>query len=152
MTTNATAVAFTKLYIGPTGSIPSSPDLFTEIKEIFNVGDLGIMFNMIQTNSLGDGYDRELKGTVKVTQFPLVLNRSINDPGQILLKAAAAVTTQALYPFKMTFNDAVSTPTTIYFQGKVTGFVTKGGEANTVRRVDSGISVEMDTITETLAA
>lgn len=145
------AVAFSKLYIVSSSAAPS-PDQYVEIGNIFNMGDIGIMFNEIQTNSLGDGYDRVLKGTRKLTMFPLVLNRDITDAGQIILKAAAEVSTQALYSFKYTFNDTISTPTTITFKGKVMGFVTKGGGANDVRKVESSIAVETDFIVETLAA
>lgn len=145
------AVAFTKLYIAPVQSVPS-PDDFLQVGNIFNIGDLGMSFNEIATSDLSDGFDRTLKGTVKVVSFPVILNYDPSDLGQALFRTAGENTENELYNFKVTYNDTITTPSTWTFKGKVMGFLIKGGGPNDVRKVDSGISVEMDTLDFTAAA
>lgn len=148
------AVAFTKIYIAPVGATPS-PDAaaFVEAANVFNQGDIGIMFNEIQTNSLGDGYDRVLKGTRKVTPFPVVFNYDPTDAGQAAWKLAAEDSNNHLYNFKLVFNDAITgtNNTTYLFKGRVMGYVVKGGGANDVRKAESAVSIETDTLSYTPA-
>lgn len=146
------AVAFTKVYLSSTGV--ESPDSFVEVGNIFNIGEIGIMFNEIDTSSLSDGYDRKLKGTVQVVQFPVVLNYDPEDEGQQDWREAGEDTTNTLYYFKITYNDASgspATPSTWEFQGKVNGFKHIGGGANDVRKVQSAVLMEMDTLVFTEA-
>lgn len=145
MTTQA--VAFSKLYISSTGV--ESPDSFQEVTNIQNFGDIGIAFNKIAFSSVSDGYDRELKGTVQVSSFPVVLNYDSSSQGQEDFRDAGEDTSNTLYYFKYTFNDASgspATPSTFEFQGKVNGFRFGGGGANSVRTVNSEVMIEMDTL------
>lgn len=146
------AVAKTQLYIADPGVIVASPDPYTEITDINNIGELGIQFQAIAMETIGDGYTRQLKGTQSSPSLPLVLNRDNSDAGQQALKAAAEDATQALYNFKIVLNDTGnSSPTNFVFKGKVMSFISVFGGVNDPRRANAAIEVEPDTITETVA-
>jgi hypothetical protein len=146
-------VAFTKLYIAPVGTLAPSPDPYVEASNIFNLGDIGIMFNEVATSSLSDGYDRVLKGTRKVVVMPVLFNYDPADLGQIAWKAAGEDSNNHLYNFKMAFNDAVTTVKGTYkFKGKVMGYLIKGGGPNDVRKAEANISIETDTLIFTPAS
>lgn len=141
------AVAFSKLYISSTGA--ESPDSFEEIGNIFNLGEIGTMFNEIATSSLSDGVDRILKGTKQTPVLPLVCNYDPADQGQQDLQAAGEDDGNTLYYFKLTYNDesgSPATPSTWEFQAKVNGFKHIGGSANDVRKISSNILIEADTM------
>jgi hypothetical protein len=40
-------VAGTKFFIGPAGSVPASPDLFVEVGDISNLGDIAQQFAQV---------------------------------------------------------------------------------------------------------
>jgi hypothetical protein len=140
------AVAGTKLFIGTTQTVPS-PDLFTEIKQCANIGEIGTNFNKIAVESVGDGYTRQIKGTQLSPTFNLVLNRLADDPGQLALVAAAADRT-SLYNFKIQDNDTArnNTPTQIFFKGRVFGSPITYGGVNALKQISSTIEVEPDSI------
>lgn len=153
MTTTAQPVAGCTLWIAPTGAAPTSPDQWTQIKNIVTYGGLGTEFTTITVESVDDGYTRQLKGTQKSADFPIVMNRIEDDPGQIALKAAA-LNQNDLYNFKLIENDKVTTngaPTVTVWKGRVSGFYNAYGGVNDVKKVNSGIYVEPDTIVITAA-
>lgn len=140
------AVAGTKFYIGGTQTVPS-PDNYTEVKQTYNLGPVGTTFNKIAVESVGDGYTRQIKGTQLAPEFPLVLNRLADDPGQLLLIAAAADRT-TLYNFKIIDNDISgnSVATQIYFKGRVYGSPIQYGGVNDLKKINASIEIEPDTI------
>jgi hypothetical protein len=148
-TINPGAIAGTKLYIGTSEAIPS-PDDFIEVKNISNLGSFGgTNFNKIALESVGDGYTRQLKGTQLAPPMDVVLNRDDDDPGQVLMKAASA-DRNSLFWFKVEENDGPPTnitPTYTRFQGRVYGWVTTGGGVNDLKRINTSIEIEPDTIT-----
>lgn len=95
------AAAGTKFYYGTAGVSP----VYTEVKDVSNLGDIGTNFAKIAVESLGDGYTRQIKGTASAPSFTVTLNRNPTDPGQILLQAAAA-DRNTLFNFKVVENDA----------------------------------------------
>lgn len=146
------AVAGTKLYIGTTETSPS-PDDWVEIKNISNLGNLMTQFAKIAVESVGDGYTRQIKGTQSVTPMDLVLNRDDTDPGQIAAKAASA-DRNSFYWFKIEENDIGSgaRPTTSVFKGRLYGSGSSYGGVNDLKKINTSLEVEPDSITVTAAA
>jgi hypothetical protein len=140
-------VAGTKFFIGPAGSIPTSPDQFIEVGDISNLGDLSQQFDQVTIESIGSGDSYSLKGTRKNPNIDLQLNRNDADLGQIALKAAAAATRGTLYPFKILETDGGFAT----WQGEVFGYGPSYGAVNTVRMVKTSVSVRPSTLTITLA-
>jgi hypothetical protein len=140
------AVAGTKFFIGGTATVPS-PDVYTEVKQCATLGTIGISFNKIPVESIGDGYTRQIKGTQIAPTFDLVMNRLADDPGQLLLITASNDRTQ-LYNFKVQDNDTAGnlTPTIIYFKGRIYGAPIAFGGVNDLKKINTSIEVEPDTI------
>ena len=152
----AGAIAGTKFYIGGTGALAPSPDnvLWVEIKNLSNLGAYGgTNFNKIALESIGDGFTRQLKGTQLAPTMDIVLNRDDTDAGQLALKASSA-DRNALYNFRVDENDigTGANPTRTIFKGRVYGYATAGGGVNDLKRINTSIEVEPDTILTTQAA
>jgi len=137
------AVAGTKVYIAPanTDIPPASPDVWVEIKDISNIGDIGTTFAKIARESVGDGYTRQIKGTESATAFPLVCNRDDDDPGQVALRAAAG-DRNSFFPFKVLENDGSSAT----FLGRVYGKTNNYGGVNDLKKFSTEIEIEPDSI------
>jgi len=152
------AVAGTKCYIYSTAAtagvfaVPASPDLWLEIGQISNLGNLMQQFAKIAVESVGDGYTRQIKGTQSVPEFALVVNRKDDDVGQVKLKAVLT-DRNSLWWFKIAENDILtSNPTTSFFQGRVySGGSTYGG-VNDLKKSNYNIEVEPDSISTVAAA
>lgn len=140
------AVAGTKLFIGTTETTPS-PDDWVEIKNISNLGDLMTQFAKIAVESVGDGYTRQIKGTQSVTPMDLVFNRDDTDAGQTAAKTAAA-DRNSFYWFKIEENDIGSgaRPTTTTFKGRLYGAGSAYGGVNDLKKVNTSLEVEPDSI------
>jgi len=152
----AGAIAGTKLYIGGTGTLVPSPDniLWVEVGNLSNLGVYGgTNFNKIALESIGDGYTRQLKGTQLAPSCDIVLNRDDTDLGQIALRAASA-DRNSKFNFKIEENDIGSglNPTRTVFKGRVYGYATAGGGVNDLKRINTSIEIEPDTIIQTAAA
>jgi hypothetical protein len=152
----AGAVAGTKLYIGGTGTLVPSPDNVAWI-EIGNISTLGAYggtnFNKIALESVGSGFTKQLKGTQLAPSMDLVFNRDDADLGQLALKAASA-DRNSLFNFRVDENDVGTgaNPTRCVFKGRVYGYATAGGGVNDLKRINTSIEVEPDTIITTQAA
>lgn len=146
MTAGVGPVSGTKFYIGPAGGIPTSPDLFVEVKDISNLGNLAQQFAQISVDSIGDGDTYTLKGQRNFPDFALTLNRNDSDAGQIALKAAAAATRGTLYPFKIVETDGGYAT----WRGEVFGYGPSYGGANAIRTVQTSVSIRPSTLTLTL--
>jgi hypothetical protein len=145
MTAGVGANAGTKFYIGAAGSPPTSPDLWIEVGDISNLGDIMDQFTQITVESLGSGYSYAIKGTENFPNLDLTLNRNDSDVGQIAMKAASAATRGTLYPFKIVDYDAG----TAIWQGEVFGFGRSYGSVNVLRTVKTSVSIRPSTITMT---
>lgn len=151
---NVGAVAGTELYIADPGPLSPEP-AWVQVNNLFNIGELGTTDSEVQVESIDDGFTRILKGTTSSAAFPVVMNRDFADDGQNAMAAAHEDKTQALYNFKLVLNDQPaggSSPSIFTFQGKVMGFARSFGGTNDVRRVNSSIAVEPDSIVETVAS
>lgn len=151
------AVAGTKLYIGGTTTIvPSpdnpSPDIWIEITNVSNLGQVMLAFAKIAVESVGDGFTRQIKGTESAPTFDLTLNRLDSDLGQLAVKAAN-LDRNNFYNFMVKENDPGTNgnPTTTVFKGRVYGFGSQYGGVNDLKKITSSIEIEPDTIV-TIAA
>ena len=143
------AVAATRLYIGPGGTLPLSPDAYVEITNISNIGDIGTIFTKIAVESVDSGYTRQIKGTQSTPTFPLVLNRKDDDAGQLEV-LDASTDRNTLFNFRVVENDGegdINASTKIYFKGRIYGFLRKYGGVNNLKQVSSDVEIEPDTIT-----
>ncbi len=144
-------VSGTKFYIGPAGAVPTSPDLWIEIGDISNLGDIAQTFDQIAVESLGSGDTYQLKGQRKYPNIDLVLNRNDTDTGQIALKAAAAATRGTLYPFRILESDGnASSQAVITWTGECFGYGPSYGGVSALKSVKTSISIRPSTITITL--
>jgi hypothetical protein len=151
MTAGVGPVSGTKFYIGPAGSIPTSPDLWIEVGDISNLGDIALQFSQIAVESIGSGDTYQLKGQRSLPNFDLQMNRNDSDVGQIALKAAANAVRGTLYPFKILESDGgATTPGTATWQGEVFGFGPSYGGISALRSVKTSVSIRPATLTITL--
>jgi hypothetical protein len=141
-------VAGTKFYIGPAGSAPTSPDLWIEVGDVNNLGDIAEKFTEVNVASVGSGDEYQLKGTRTFPNFTLEMNRNDGDAGQIALKAAASATRGTLYPFRVLDYDGTVQGSAIW-QGEVFGYGPAYGSVNTLRMVKTSISIRPSTLTLT---
>jgi hypothetical protein len=146
MTAGVGAVAGTKFYIGPAGAPPTSPDLWIEVGDISNLGDLALQFQQIAINSIGSGDTYQIKGTRSVPNIELTMNRNDTDVGQIAFKAASEAVRGSLYPFRIVDYDGGSA----VWQGEAFGYGPSYGGVNDVRMVKTSVSIRPDTLTITL--
>ena len=151
MTAGVGPVSGTKLYIGPAGGIPTSPDLWVEIADISNLGDISQQFAQITVESLGSGDTYEIKGQRSFPNLAVVMNKNDGDAGQIALKAAASAVRGTLYPFKIQEVDgAATTPGLVTWTGECFGYGPAYGGVANLRSVKTSISIRPATITITL--
>lgn len=142
MTAGVGPVSGTKLYIGPAGAIPSSPDLWVEIKDIVTLGNIAQTFSAINVESIGDGDTYSVKGQRSFPDFALTLNRNDSDAGQLALKTASAATRGTLYPFKIVETDGG----TVVWRGEVFGYGPSYGGVSALRTVTTSISIRPSTL------
>jgi hypothetical protein len=130
-----------RAYIGPSVADATDVDLqdfesysYTEITEIVDLGSFGDSANTITHVSLGDRRVRKFKGSFDAGTPTWSLGRDTTDAGQIALVAAAA--TDFDYAFKIVFNDgsdgSPSADSIVYFAGKVMGYTTDVGNADSI--------------------
>lgn len=150
MTAAVGPVSGTKLYIGAAGVLPTvtSPDEWTEIKDISNLGDVSEQYAQIAVESIGDGDTYHIKGQRQFPNLDLVLNRNDSDTGQGALKAAAASARGTLYPFKIVEVDGGLAT----WSGEVFGYGPAYGGVSALRTVKTSISIRPSTLTLTLGS
>jgi len=151
MTAGVGPVSGTKFYIGPAGGIPTSPDLFIEVGDISNLGDISQTFAEIAVESLGSGDTYQLKGQRSFPNVQLVLNKNDSDAGQIALKAASSASRGTLYPFKIQEVDGgATTAGSVTWTGEVFGYGPAYGGVSALRSVKTSVSIRPSTLTITL--
>ncbi len=125
----ANANAASKLYVCPT---PQNSNLtleqfelleWTEIKGLGNVGEMGNNTNILNYDTWSDDVVLKAKGMTDAGSPEIECARIPSDPGQIVLRAAAAVGNNNNYAFKMLRADAQGNgdPSVFYNRGLVTG-------------------------------
>ncbi len=144
--------AGTKLYIAPPAtSLTFSPDLFIEIGEIANLGEIGRTYTEITSEAVGSREVRKFKGTYNDGTMQVVVNFDADDAGQE--DVLDAVASDEDYWFKIIANDDTggnTVPTTITFQAKVMSspFVFGGPNQVVQRNIALAIKSGSTTITE----
>lgn len=101
---------------------------YVAIGKVGNRGDLGPDTNIVNYPTLDTSVQYKQKGITDAGDFEIEVAYAAQDPGQLLLRAAAL--TPWNYAFKIEFNDApsgVSAGTVVYNAGIVTGPVRGGG-------------------------
>ncbi len=120
---------------------------WTEVGLIESFGEFGRQFDLATFQAVKDGRTYKLKAGYNDGNIQFTLGQDLSDAGQLALKTAAELTTQANYGFRIEFNDAPSTvggPTTVYFRGLAMSFRSQMGAANAVIRATSSVEVNSD--------
>lgn len=102
---------------------------WVEIGAIGSRGEMGNTTNILSYDTWNTTVDQKAKGRTNAGDPELEVARIADDPGQIILRTAAAVGNNNKFAFKEERNDAPAggTPTIIYNRGIVTGPRRPGG-------------------------
>jgi hypothetical protein len=153
------AVAGSKLYIGGVKASQAADfvagDFTSETWVLIDgwtqMGAVGDAAQVITSSLINRGRDVKQKGTKNAGSMQNTFAVISSDAGQTAL--LAAVNTSSNYAFKLTFDDAatspaspVPTPTTNYFVGLVVSAQEAGGAANTVRTLNATIEINSNVV------
>jgi len=147
MTIQTTAKA--KVYIGATPDAEiATLDQFeavvwTEIREIEDLGEWGAEGTEVTFISLADTHTRRRKGSIDSGTVELICGRDPMDEGQN--KARAAVEEWLPYPFKVVLNDAptaTGTPTIFYFRAPVMSARNQFGTADDLTKTTFSLGID----------
>lgn len=111
-------------------------DTYVEIGEVETMTGLDDIQNFTDFTALSDARTRRLKTTKAGADITLSCGFDPEDAGQIALRAAAAVTTNTNYNFKVVYNDATTNKTTVYWSGVVGNDSYPGGGNDEIAMVD----------------
>lgn len=112
---------------------------FTDIGEITDItGDIGRVYNLVTHNPLATRATQKFKGSYNSGSVSISLAIDRADAGQILAKTA--LTSDADYSFKITFQDGTVT----YFRGKVMSFPTTPGNVDSITAGTITIEITAD--------
>ena len=118
---------------------------YTEVVNVFDLGEFGDAFNAVETSSLREGRVKRLKGRVDGGQLELIVNRDASDAGQT--KLAEAAKSPFDYAVKIVLPDAVTESgegTTFYFKAAILGGRTSFGEADNIARTTWTLAINSD--------
>lgn len=142
-------VAGTKLYISVAAPATQTVDAFealtwTEIGQLTNIGSVeGREYSMASLSTIGDGQDREKKGSHKLPNAEFECAWVPADPGQALIKAASK--DYSVPSFKLVGQDEEDDIG--YFTAQVAKFVRTGGTSNDAVKGNFTLLRQTDTIT-----
>lgn len=142
-----------KFYIGTTLPVDTSgteqdaiddfeADVYTEVKEIESLGELGDEANDVTFAALADARMRHLKGVRDAGVMEIVAGRDPADGGQQAMKAAQK--TKYQYNFKIEVEDAVDenhTNSVFYYRALVQSARDEIGEADNVIRTTFNVGI-----------
>lgn len=133
-------MANAKIYIGTTAAADDltsyEADTYTEIKEVETISGLDDIQNFAEFTALHNSRTRRLKTTKAGADITLTCGFDPTDAGQIAVRAAAAVTQNTNYNFKVVYNDATTNKTTVYWSGVVGNNNYPGGGNEEIAMVD----------------
>jgi hypothetical protein len=116
-------MANAKIYIGTTTAADDltsyKADTYVEIGEADTISGLIDTQNFAAFTALADARARQLKTTKAGENITLTCGYDPEDAGQVAVRAAAAVTQQTNYNFKVEYNDDDTNPTTVFWSGVV---------------------------------
>lgn len=124
--------------------------VWVQVKGVGNHGETGTSQNVVSYNTWDTLFSDKGKGIANAGDPVVEVARIAADPGQALMRTAAAAGNQQYYAFKIERNDAPSggTPTKLYNRGLVTGPVNPNGEneAFDLERYTLGLVQEQITV------
>lgn len=124
-----------------------SSQTWVEVDGYSQMGDGGDTAALITTPLINRNRDTKQKGTANGGSRQDNFVVLATDPGQIAMIAASAPTNRNNYAFRVDFNDAVGgAPSKRYFIGLVMSAVEGGGDANTVRKLNTTIEVNSNLV------
>jgi hypothetical protein len=133
-------MANAKFYIGTTAAADDltsyEGDTYAEVGESQTISDLIDTQNFTGFSALKDARVRQLKTTKEGQNITLTCGYDPEDAGQVAMRAAAAVTQQTNYNFKLEYNDDDANPTTVYWSGVVGNDPYPGGANEDVATVE----------------
>lgn len=140
----------TKFYIAPISAgattLAAYQELtWTEIGNVFDLGEFGDMAEAVESKRVGDSRLRRYKGTRDGGQLDLIVNRDPTDAGQIMLVTAAGEDFDR--PFKIVMPDRLAPAgkdSEIYFQAAVLGGRVNMGEADNIVRTTWSLAINTD--------
>ena len=154
---NLFPVAGCKISIGPAMDLPDadvaaadfSSVVWTEIKNWTSMGTIGDAAALITTQLIDQSRDKKQKGTRNAGSMQNVFANAPTDPGQ--LAVIAAEKTNQNYPIKIELNDkpavgASPKNSLRYFIALVTNAQETGGEANTVRNLNTTFEINTNIV------
>ncbi len=115
---------------------------YSVVGEVANLGDHGRTYEDVNYTTLGERGTVHLKGTYDEPEKSLEMIKSVVDAGQVIMTTAS--TSDADYTFKVAYGNGDID----YFQAKVFSFVSVGGEANTIRRVNATVRIDRQGVVE----
>lgn len=123
---------------------------WVQVKGVGNHGETGTSQNILSYNTWDTLFSDKGKGVANAGDPVVEVARIAADPGQALMRTAAAAGNQQYYAFKIERNDAPNggTPTKVYNRGLVTGPVNPNGEneAFDLERYTLGLIQEQITV------
>ena len=148
------SMANAKIYIGTTAAAADLAayklDTYTQIGEVATISALNDVQNFAEFTALADGRARQVKTTRSGENITLTCGFDPDDAGQNAVRAAAAVTSQEAYNFKVVYNDNGETnPTTVFWKGKAGNESFPGGSTGDIETVeymvtnDTGFTAEL---------
>lgn len=139
------AVAGSKFFIGTAPMNPASSlnaasfagVTWVEVKAWNTAGPLGEESSAITYDLIGDDIQQTVAGTETPPAIDQTFGLDYGDPGQVAIVAARK--SKANYPFKVTFGDGTTTPTTRLFVGIVLTAREEMGQSNAVKQLVTSI-------------
>lgn len=121
-----------------------------EIGRWSQMGDFGDTSQLITSSLINEGRDKKMKGTKNAGSMQNVFANDATDAGQIALIAASK--TNKNYPIKIEMNDAPAVgaspkPGQRLFQALIMNANETGGDANTVRNLNSTFEINSNIVT-----
>jgi hypothetical protein len=108
-----------------------------EVGLIESVGEFGRVFDKATFQADANGRNYKLKGGYDDGSLQLVLGEDLANAGQAALRAAAELSTQANYGFRLALADT----SVFYLRGLVMSFRTIGGSVNNVVKANATVEV-----------
>ncbi len=139
------SMAFATVHIGTTGAGSTlsemEADTFVQIGEVQSISALTDTQNFSAFTGLSTGRTVQSKSSKAGDNIMITVGYDPDDAGQIDLREAAAVTTQAAYNMKVVYNDpAAGNATTIFWRGKVGNEQYPGGSVEDMELVEHMIT------------
>lgn len=116
--------------------------VYSVVGEVANLGDHGRTYEDVSYTTLGERGTVHLKGTYDESEKPIEMIKATTDAGQVIMETAS--TSDSDYTFKIAYGNGDID----YFVAKVFSFVSVGGDANAIRRVNATVRIDRQGVVE----